>query len=410
MAFTAPRTWVSGETVTAALMNTHVRDNFNMTAPAVVTTKGDLVAATAANTITRLAIGSDGAMLVADSAATPGVRWSNTNKTASSGVAYALDLVFTLTAAANSDSLTGMRITGVYARSTFTGLTAYGIQISGGGMTATGTGTINNAYGLFITAPTIATTNWSFYVASGASVLQNTFIGDTANANATLGLTINQGAADDEILALKSSDVAHGMTNFSETDTFISIRKRGATAGGVLMYALAGAGVGFNLQAFQSTTDTLKSTAATATIMLGGGLKNGTTSQSLGANANILTIDDDGTVHFIFDADGESYENVGTAWINFDEHDDIALLNLLAAKVTHKDDPIRRNLGKWLKENRGILEELKLVTFNRDGNHFINRSRTQNLLIGAMRQVGAKLDAQAERLLLLEKKVLQLAV
>lgn len=27
MAWTAPRTWVAGETVTAALMNTHVRDN-----------------------------------------------------------------------------------------------------------------------------------------------------------------------------------------------------------------------------------------------------------------------------------------------------------------------------------------------------------------------------------------------
>ena len=29
MSWTAPRTWVAGETVTAALMNTHVRDNLN---------------------------------------------------------------------------------------------------------------------------------------------------------------------------------------------------------------------------------------------------------------------------------------------------------------------------------------------------------------------------------------------
>lgn len=29
MAWTSPRTWVDGETVTAALMNTHVRDNLN---------------------------------------------------------------------------------------------------------------------------------------------------------------------------------------------------------------------------------------------------------------------------------------------------------------------------------------------------------------------------------------------
>ena len=29
MAFSTPRTWSTGEIVTAALMNTHVRDNFN---------------------------------------------------------------------------------------------------------------------------------------------------------------------------------------------------------------------------------------------------------------------------------------------------------------------------------------------------------------------------------------------
>ena len=29
MAWTTPRTWVTGETVTAALMNTHIRDNLN---------------------------------------------------------------------------------------------------------------------------------------------------------------------------------------------------------------------------------------------------------------------------------------------------------------------------------------------------------------------------------------------
>jgi hypothetical protein len=30
VAWTTPRTWVAGETVTAALMNTHVRDNLKM--------------------------------------------------------------------------------------------------------------------------------------------------------------------------------------------------------------------------------------------------------------------------------------------------------------------------------------------------------------------------------------------
>lgn len=33
MAYTAPRTWVTGELVTAALLNTHVRDNLNAAFP-----------------------------------------------------------------------------------------------------------------------------------------------------------------------------------------------------------------------------------------------------------------------------------------------------------------------------------------------------------------------------------------
>mgnify|MGYP003139871490 CR=1 FL=1 len=55
MAWTSPRTWVTGEIVTAALMNTHVRDNFNVTAPAVLSAQGDLLYSTAANAPARLA-------------------------------------------------------------------------------------------------------------------------------------------------------------------------------------------------------------------------------------------------------------------------------------------------------------------------------------------------------------------
>ncbi len=59
MAWTTPRTWVTGETVTAALMNTHIRDNFRETSPFTVTTTGDISYADAANSMnSRLAIGA----------------------------------------------------------------------------------------------------------------------------------------------------------------------------------------------------------------------------------------------------------------------------------------------------------------------------------------------------------------
>lgn len=70
MAWTAPRTWVAAETVTAALLNTHLRDNLLETAVAKVTTQGDIVYATAANALARLAKGTAGQELRMNSGAT----------------------------------------------------------------------------------------------------------------------------------------------------------------------------------------------------------------------------------------------------------------------------------------------------------------------------------------------------
>ena len=70
MAWTAPRTWVTGETVTAALMNAQIRDNFLETSAATVTTAGDLAYADAANSMgSRLAIGAAASHLVSTSSA-----------------------------------------------------------------------------------------------------------------------------------------------------------------------------------------------------------------------------------------------------------------------------------------------------------------------------------------------------
>ena len=46
MAWTAPRTWVTAEQVTASHMNTHVRDNFLETAPAKATAAGRIIVTT----------------------------------------------------------------------------------------------------------------------------------------------------------------------------------------------------------------------------------------------------------------------------------------------------------------------------------------------------------------------------
>lgn len=61
--------------LTAAQLNAHLRDNLLETAVAKVTTKGDMAIATAANALARLGVGANNSILVADSAATTGVKW-----------------------------------------------------------------------------------------------------------------------------------------------------------------------------------------------------------------------------------------------------------------------------------------------------------------------------------------------
>lgn len=61
--WTAPRTWVVGEIVTAALLNTHLRDNLLESAPAKGTAAGILYVS-AANTLALLAAAGNGSKLV----------------------------------------------------------------------------------------------------------------------------------------------------------------------------------------------------------------------------------------------------------------------------------------------------------------------------------------------------------
>jgi hypothetical protein len=63
MAWVAPRTWVTGEIVTAAYLNSNVRDNTLETAPAKAAAAGDIFVATGANAIKKVTVGSAGSIV-----------------------------------------------------------------------------------------------------------------------------------------------------------------------------------------------------------------------------------------------------------------------------------------------------------------------------------------------------------
>ena len=110
------------------------------------------------------------------------------------------------------------------------GLTNAALYIATGNIVMTGTASIDFSGA---TGPRIIGGSTDFGILNAAANQNNlnitdaglVSINDTANANMTIGLNINQGANDDEILNFKSSDVSHGMTDLAEADSFVLARK-----------------------------------------------------------------------------------------------------------------------------------------------------------------------------------------
>jgi hypothetical protein len=265
------------------------------------------------------------------------------------------------------------------------------------------------ADGFYITGGTIerefTLTGGDLYInqAAGATVVfphngDVAMIGSAGSGKMTKGLAINQGAADDEILAVKSSDVDHGMTDDADTDSYGTLSKNSATGGGLRVVGYSEGSQGLTLQGNGSTETNTRSTAAYGAVVAQGKLKAAATAGDMGGNTNVFVVRNNATARFILDSDGDSHQDVGTAWTNFDDYDDAGLLTDLSLAVSRPGDPIREGFGEFLKYNRAALERARLVTFNDDGHHFVNMSKLAMLLTGAVRQQAAALSEQLDRI------------
>ena len=120
-------------------------------------------------------------------------------------------------------------------------------------------------------------------------------IGDNAsNSMMTTGLTIDQGANNDEILSLKNSGVAHGGTALTEADTFANISVQDSTRGGMVIKAYKETGGTANVLVMQGlldgNSDTTKSTSAEGLVVLSGRQLSGDTVGDVVADGNVLVV------------------------------------------------------------------------------------------------------------------------
>ena len=258
--------------------------------------------------------------------------------------------------------------------------------------------------------------------------------GDTADANVTTGLVLNQGASDDLILSLKSSDIAHGLTSIRgnvETDTYFAIAKTHATMGGTTMYVYAedaALGTVLNMIVAGGTAGTVKTTSARALAEITATEHNGSNGVAdTTADGNVFAVrtrvSNSDVTRFVVDEDGEGHLVVDAHVLLTDDVED-ALMQRAGRILNHPEDhPMemwesikaelgmtRREIADWF-ESRGPLhwhrdEETNEPDFDQEVTIAIRSS----ILFAwdALWQARQERKSLRERLALTERKLLAL--
>ena len=223
----------------------------------------------------------------------------------------------------------------------------------------------------------------------------NTFV----NANMTAGLTINQETNDNEILAFKSSDVAHGMTSNTETDTFAYFMKASGDEGGLGIQGVTEVTTALALTGRGVTDNTTKGTSASPYVRIQASKKSGTSSGAVGSDANILGIFNHATCRFIFDAEGSAHADV--EWTTYDTYDDLAVIEDMEGELLSREVEAQTSRRKML-EKTGIIGEGSWHMEDGKPRAMINMNKLSMLHHGALIQANDRIKELETRLLALE--------
>ena len=259
------------------------------------------------------------------------------------------------------------------------------------------------------TTESTSTTTGSLHTDGGMGVAKDLvlgatsqlFIGETSNAGQTTGLTINQGTATNQSIALKfaggDSGFGHPMTAIAEADTFGALRPNNSLEGGFTMRGYADAidsGAIVLEGMLGATADTGKTAGDFGVVRINARETDGGNSvQAVAADGNLVSIDTGGTTRFIFDTEGSAHADV--EWTTFDKEDDLEVISGIEAAF----------LGQVPVEKRLMYEDLGVV--GRGSWHvergklraMVNTNKLAMLHHGAFMQVGTRLQDIEDRLL-----------
>ena len=189
------------------------------------------------------------------------------------------------------------------------------------------------------------------------------FVGDTTNANCTQGITVNQGANDNEILSLKSSDVSHSNTGDTEADTYTYYKKYSGTAGGLKE---SNQTEGIVALWHDVVHDTQQSAAASDTAVCPYNVRAIVTADSYAHDANVAlfawrkTISGGSSRNIVlFDEDGDIHLDGSTS--AFDKDDDALLCRSFDLALADPKTIIKSEFDNWTANHKEKLIEAGIL-------------------------------------------------
>lgn len=209
-------------------------------------------------------------------------------------------------------------------------------------------------------------------------------------------VVIDQGGLDTHIIELRSSDVAHGITGHVNTHAYGSFLKSNAASGGLDMRGYSEATVATRVWGEATTESTTKSAAAAACVTLVAAKKSGTVVGAMGADANLVAINDYGSTRFIFDKEGEMHSDaiigVGDDW---DDWDDLALAADISRLPQAKFSEMMRYKARDF-ERAGLLT----LSVDEEGNQhaYIKHKAMLMFTMCVFREIADRLSSLEERL------------
>lgn len=205
-----------------------------------------------------------------------------------------------------------------------------------------------------------------------------TFINDNVNTFATgISLTINQGTGTDEILSLKQSNVAHGMTTKTETDTFGSFLQIAPDFGGlgIVGYVEQAGTVGVVIAAYSGTSVTTESTASRGCQEYHAYHKAGTGSDGWGDDDNCFVWRNSSNTRMILKGDGELWTDLA-AQVYDDYEDAVACYDI--NKVI-----LGKQFNDFIKYNKEDLVAMGIIS---EGG-MMSHQAMMSLQVGAISEI-----------------------